>query len=72
MEEIRERKYTNGAHITRHIQRIYKERGEDTEFKKVQRRVSEVLSVLAALNIIIKNKSKVEWVGIFVNDNDHI
>lgn len=40
------------------------------EFKNVQRRVYDALNVLAALNIIIKDKSNVEWVGIFQHEND--
>ena len=40
------------------------------EFKNVQRRVYDALNVLAALNIIIKDKSDVEWVGIFQHEND--
>ncbi len=35
------------------------------EFKNVQRRVYDALNVLSALNIIVKDKSRVEWVGIF-------
>lgn len=40
------------------------------EFKNVQRRVYDALNVLAALNIIIKDKSNVEWVGIFQHENE--
>lgn len=39
------------------------------EFKNVQRRVYDALNVLAALNIIIKDKSNVEWVGIFQHES---
>ena len=35
------------------------------EYKNVQRRVYDALNVLAALNIIVKDKNKLTWIGIF-------
>lgn len=70
MEEVRARKHTTGAKIAQRVQEIYRQRKMKIEFKNVQRRVYDALNVLAALNIIIKDKSDVEWVGIFQHETD--
>lgn len=65
MQEVRNRQHSTSATIAARILEIYKEKKMKIEYKNVQRRVYDALNVLAALNIIVKDKNKLTWIGIF-------
>lgn len=61
-EKAREHKVTNGTNIAREILDESKKLKMNFDFKNVQRRVYDALNVLTALDMIQKDRNKIEFV----------
>jgi hypothetical protein len=61
-EKAREHKVTNGTEIAREILEESKKLKMNFDFKNVQRRVYDALNVLTALDMIKKDRNKIEFI----------
>ena len=67
-EKAREHKVTNGTEIAREILEESRQLKMNFDFKNVQRRVYDALNVLTALDMIKKDRNKIE----FIRDVDEV
>ena len=69
MQQVQVLKRSTAAEIVTRVMQVFAQKKNiRINCKNIQRRTYDSLNVLAALNIIVRDKFCVEWVGIFQNE----